>query len=116
METIYDLAEQYADRLIESADFKKLVELKTYIKTNLRNTIVAFKTAEAKYLEVKEYGKYHPDLKKYQTEFINLKTKLYKNPYVMEYKELERKLQSKLDSDLNDLKKSVSNKFKLSFF
>ena len=91
MENIYNLAEEYATQFIESSDFKRLLELRDSIKTNLRNTIVAFKTAEAKYLEVKEYGKYHPDLKKYQTEFMQLKSKLYKNPFVVEYKELERK-------------------------
>ena len=32
---------------------------------------------------------------------------------MVEYKELEHKIQSKLDKDLNDLKSTISNKFKL---
>ena len=32
---------------------------------------------------------------------------------MIEYKELEHKRQTKLDEDLNDLKSTISNKFKL---
>ncbi len=81
---IYDLADLYADQLIHSSDFMRLLELKELIKKELSNKIIAFKTAEAK--------------------------------YVKEYIQLERKIQSSLNADFNDLKKSISNKFKLNQF
>lgn len=116
MKDIYELTEDYAQEIIDSEDFQRLLEVKELIKKTLSQKIIAFKTAEAKYVEAKNYGNYHPDLKKYQEEFIAAKTSLYSESLVKEYKELETKVQQRLDCDLNDLKKSVSNKFKLSLF
>ena len=113
MDRIYDMAEEYADSVIESEDFKRYIELKEEIRKTLGMKIIAFKTKEAKYVEAKSYGNYHPDLKRYQEEFQIAKTNLYSHPLMVEYKELERKIQSKLDEDLNDLKSTISNKFKL---
>lgn len=116
MNNIYDLAEEYAIKIIQSSDFQRLLELKEKIKTDLSGKIIAFKTAEAKYLEAKEYGKYHPNLEEYKEKFISSKTKLFQEELVKEYKELENKIQEKLNQDLNDLKQSISNKFKLDYF
>ena len=116
MDKIYDMAEEYANSIIESPYFKRYLELKEEIRKTLSGKIIAFKTKEAKYVEAKSYGNYHPDLKKYQEEFQIAKANLYSHPLMVEYKELERKIQSKLDSDLNDLKSTVSNKFKLDKF
>ena len=113
MNKIYDMAEVYADSIIESEDFKRYLTLKEEIRKTLGMRIVAFKTKEAKYIEAKSYGNYHPDLKKYQEEFQIAKTNLYSHPLMVEYKELEHKIQAKLDKDLNDLKSTISNKFKL---
>ena len=113
MDRIYDMAEEYAESVIESEDFKKYLELKEEIRKTLGMKIIAFKTKEAKYVEAKSYGNYHPDLKRYQEEFQIAKTNLYSHPLMVEYKELEHKIQSKLDKDLNDLKSTISNKFKL---
>ncbi|MDE5547122.1 MAG: hypothetical protein K2I88_06630 [Anaeroplasmataceae bacterium] len=116
MKDIYDLAEDYADKVINSPDFQRLLEVKEEIKRTLSGKIMAFKTAEAKYLEAKEYEKYHPDLEEYKKRFLETKTKLFSESLVKEYKELETKIQEKLNQDINDLKKSVSNKFKLNYF
>ena len=113
MDRIYDLAEEYANRIIESDDFKRFLELKELIRKTLGGKIVAFKTKEAKYIEAKSYGNYHPDLKKYQEDFQRAKANLYNEPLMLEYKELEHKIQSKIDKDLNDLKGTISNKFTL---
>lgn len=113
---IYTLAEQYAEQLIDSPDFKRLLELKELIKKELTNKIVAFKTAEANYLEAKSYGNYHPDLLKYQKKFTIAKTNLYSEAYVKEYILLERKIQRILNEDFNNLKRCVSNKFRLNQF
>lgn len=108
---LLELAEKYADTLIESVDFQSMLQIKEQIKKTLSGKIVAFKTAEAKYLEAKEYGKYHPDLEKYQKEFVEKKKSLYQEPLIQEYKELERRIQVKLDQDMDNLKQSISNKF-----
>ncbi|MCM1130959.1 MAG: YlbF family regulator [Roseburia sp.] len=116
MKDIYDLIDDYAIDIINSPDFQRLLECKEEIKKNLSGKIMAFKTAEAKYLEAKEYGKYHPNLEEYKNRFIETKTTLFNDSLVKEYKELESKIQEKLTQDINDLKKSVSNKFKLNYF
>lgn len=115
MKNIYDLAEEYAEDIIASKDFQRLLELKEEIKKNLSKKIISFKTAEAKYMEAKSYGNYHPNLKEYQEAFVSAKASLYSEALVKEYKELEQKLQERLNQDINDLKQSVSNKFKLNF-
>lgn len=114
MEQLYNDAIEYAQAIIESSDFKRMLELRECIKKTLAGKIMAFKTAEAKFLEAREYGLYHPDLKKYQKQYIEKKKSLYENPLIMEYKKLERSIQKKLDDDMDDLKKSISNKFHLS--
>lgn len=116
MKDIYDLADDYANDVINSPDFQRLLQVKKEIKKTLSGKIMAFKTAEAKYLEAKEYGKYHPNLEEYKNKFVETKTKLFNESLVKEYKELESKIQDKLNQDINDLKKSVSNKFKLNYF
>lgn len=114
MQQIYELADSYAEEFMKCSDFSRLLELKKWIKENLTALIVKFKTTEAKYLEAKQYGEYHPNLKEYQKAFVAAKARLYQEAAVQEYLELESKLQRRLDEDLNKLKKSVSNKFALS--
>ena len=116
MKDIYDLAEEYADEVIDSPDFQRIIEIKELIKKNLSLKIIAFKTAEAKYLEAKDYGKYHPNLEEYRLRFVEAKTKLFSEDLVQEYKALEMKIQERLNQDINELKQSVSNKFKLNYF
>lgn len=111
MEKLFDLANDYADEMIDSADFQRLLSLKEQINKDLSKKIVAFKTMEAKYLEAKNYGNHHPNLLEYQKEFSRLKSELYSEALVKEYFELEKSIQTKLDEDINSLKKSISNKF-----
>lgn len=115
MEEILDLSDQYANSIIEGPDFQRLLFLKEEIKKTLSNKIIAFKTAEAKYIEAKGYGKYHPNLPEYQKKFVEAKKNLYLEPLVKEYKELEMKIQDQLNQDINELKESVSKSFKLNF-
>lgn len=115
MEKIYEAADLYADDIINSVEFKRLLELKELIRKNLSGKIMAFKTAEAKYLEAKAYGKYHPNLEEYKELFIKTKTALYSHPYVKEYKELEMKIQDSINKDINELKSAISNTFRLNF-
>ncbi len=116
MKDLYELAEAYADEIIQSQEFQKLLALKKEIKLKLSAKIIAFKTAEAKYLEAKSYGTFHPNLKEYQEQFVLAKSRLYAEPLVKEYKALERSIQNRLNSEVNELKNSISNKFKLTQF
>ena len=111
---VYELANQYALDVIASDDFQRLLKLKEIINQKIPQKIIKFKNAEANYLDAKKYGDYHPDLGKYQKELVAAKSELFSEPLVKEYKELESKIQSQLDKDLNFLKKSISNKFSLS--
>lgn len=113
MSDVYDLADKYADSIIHSVDFQNLLSLNKEIKLQLKNKIIAFKTAESKYLDAKQYGNYHPNFAEYQERFSKTKKALYEEPLVKKYKKLEFEIQKKLDNDINDLKKCISNKFKL---
>ena len=111
---LYDLADLYAEKIIKSDDFKRFIELNKLIKSNLSKEIIAFKTAESLYNDACQYGKYHPDLKKYQLRLSETKKNFYSNPLMIEYKKLEFKIQSELNSDFNELKKAISNKLEIS--
>jgi len=110
---LYELADEYADSFINSVQFERFLEVNKEIKEKLAKEIIAFKTAESIYTDALSYGKYHPDLEKYKKRLIETKTKLYSHPLMIEYKKLEFELQSKLNMDLNDLKKSISNKLEI---
>lgn len=110
---IYELAEQYAQSIIIEKDFQRLLFLKKEIANQLTSLVVAFKTAESNYLDSKRYEQFLKD-NSLQEAFVQAKAALYGHPLVKEYKALERSIQAKLDEDLNALKSTVSNKFKLS--
>ena len=111
---MFDLIDEYTAELFDSPDFKRLLELKNIIDTSYSGLIISFKTAEAKYEEMKQYGSYAPGLDKLKKSFIEAKARLYSKEEVIEYFELERKIQATLNADLNEIKASVSNKFKAS--
>ena len=111
---LYDLADLYAEKILNSDDFKRFVELNKIIKKELSKEILSFKREESIYNDASKYGKYHPDLKKYQVNLSEAKRKLYSNPLMIEYKKLELKIQSDLNNDFNELKKSISNKLEIS--
>ena len=111
---IYDLAEVYADSFINSINFKRFIELSKEINNKLTKEIVSFKTAESLYNDIMKYGKYSKDVDRYKKRLIEAKTKLYSHPLMIEYKKLEFELQTILSTDLNILKKSISNKLEVS--
>ena len=109
---MFDLIDKYCDELFLDEDFIRLMELKKIINDKYSKEIIAFKTNEAKYEELKSYGSYAIGLNEAKERFINSKTKLYKEEEVSEYFKLEAKIQSRLDSDINSIKEEISNKFK----
>ncbi|MGM9969167.1 MAG: hypothetical protein ACI35S_02090 [Anaeroplasma sp.] len=110
MENILD---GYIDDLSQTIEFKRLIELKSIIDEKYKNLIIKFKTKESLYLDAKKYGEYYPELNSIQNDFMKAKKDLYEKEEVKEYLKLERIIQDKLNSDINLIKSSVSNKFKL---
>ena len=106
-----ELVKDYVNKIEELDEFKRLLELKDLINKKYGLLIISFKTKEAKYLEAKERGNIF-DLDLAKKEFQEAKTKLYEKEEVKEYFILERKLNSILEDDINELKRSISNKFK----
>lgn len=108
-----DPVSEYMKELLADGRLERLIELKKEIDMLYASSIVGFKTAEAKYLEARSYGKHYPDFEGIQKRFSQAKQKLYSKPEVREYFRLERELQGLLDEDMNELKTAISNKFSL---
>ena len=108
-----DLIDNYIKIICNSNEFKRLVELKKIIDNKYSKEIIAFKTTEAKYLEAKEYGKYYIGLDNLSKNLSEKKAILYSKDEVREYLSLERKIDKILNDDINELKESISNKFKI---
>lgn len=104
---VYDLI----DSIKKSEEFTLLKEMKSEINISLSDLIERFNIAKDKYTEATKYGDHHPDLEKYKKELSKLKEELFTNELVEKYKRLEKLLQEKLDTIINDVKKSMSNKF-----
>ncbi len=109
MQTIDEIIDLYYSELRKSEEYKRLLELKEYINSNYKNLIIGMKTKESIYLDSKEKG-YLTDL--IANDFSAAKTKLFEKEEVKEYFKLEAKINEILNNDFNDLKSSISNKFK----
>ena len=101
MENIID---DYIEEITNKDGFKRLIELKKIIDLKYEKEIIAFKTAESKYLEASQYGKYYPGLEKLRLDFSNKKKDLYSKLEVKEYLELERSINENINGDINELK------------
>ena len=104
MENIVD---DYVNEITNSDDFKKLIELKRMIDSKYKSEIISFKTAESKYLEASQYGKYYPNLEELRRDFSNKKMELYSKEEVKTYLELERKINESINFDINGLKDMI---------
>lgn len=108
---MHDLSDIYISRLLELEEFKELLELKNKINNECKMLIIGFKTKEARYLEALDHKEYYANFDEIKLDFINAKAKLYSNPYVKRYFELERTIQKIINDDMNELKEAISNKF-----
>ena len=104
MENIVD---DYVNEITDNDDFKKLIELKRIIDSKYKNEIISFKTAESKYLEASNYGKYYPNLEGLRKDFSNKKKDLYSKEEVKQYLELERSINESINADINELKEII---------
>lgn len=98
-----DDAHNIAKEIMDSNEFKELMNVKAEINKNIPNLLEKFKIAKDKYALVSKYGNYHPDYKKALIELKEVKEELYTNPLVIKYKELEKKIQEKLNEVANEL-------------
>ena len=106
------IVDDYVNEITDNDDFKKLIELKKIIDSKYKNEIISFKTAESKYLEASNYGKYYPNLEELRRDFSNKKKELYSKEEVREYFDLERKINESINNDINELKEIVlDNKY-----
>ena len=111
---IIDLTYELTTEIKDSIEFKRILELQEEISKNseINGLINNFKSLKSKYDETIKYGKYHPDLKKVQSDFSSAKSQLYNNEIIREYKKLEKEIQKKLDYISESIAKSVSQKIK----
>lgn len=108
-----DLTDRYIDELSNDNDFIELIELRKTIDEKYKKEILIFKTKEEAYLEAEKYQGYI-DISSLRRELSQAKANLYSKPEVSLYFDLERKIQDKINQDIDRIKKAVSNKFTLS--
>lgn len=109
---VLDKTDAYIKQIVNSDEFGILLDLKERIQIELIDFIQSFKTAKEKYEEATNYGTHHPDLKQYQIDLSEAKTKLYSQELVKKYFEVQKLIQTNIDLFINDLTSSISNKFK----
>ncbi len=108
---MYELIDNYFNKIIETAEFKRLIELKNIIKNKYSLLIVGFKTNEANYEDAKRYKEHMDDFNLLRNKLVESKRKLYEKEEVKEYFELERKIQKMINDDIDELKNSISTQF-----
>lgn len=109
---ILNKTDAYIKSVIDSNDFQELLALKKQIDDELKDLIIKFNTAKDRYYGAQKYGKYHPSISDYKKNLLELKKELYSNSLVKKYFSLQNKVQKEINDFLNDLKASISNKFK----
>jgi cell fate (sporulation/competence/biofilm development) regulator YlbF (YheA/YmcA/DUF963 family) len=109
-----ELVDLYINEIESSDDFKRLVELKNIINNDYKKELISFKTLESNYLEASKNKDYYSNFNQIKTDFINAKAKLYSHEEVKEYFDLERKINDYINKDIDEIKSSISNKFKSS--
>ena len=107
---VYDLVDEIKSR----KEYIRLLELKKIMENDplIVNLINDFNKCKVKFEEVSKYGKHHPDLKKVQLELASIKTKVFTNEIIVEYKKLEKEIQKILDDVSRKIAQSVSPKIK----
>ena len=107
MEQTYNLISE----IKQDKDYLRYKELKKIIENKYKVETANFRIANDNFSEAKKYGKYHPDLLKYQHELMDCKKELYSKEEVKEYFTLERRLNKELKEFTNKLTSTVTNKY-----
>lgn len=106
--------DRYIEEIKQNEDFIQYLKLKDIINSSYKKEIIRLKNAEALYLDSKEHPANYPDLKKVQLSFVEAKKSLYEKKEVQQFFSLEKKIQKRMDQELDELKNTVSNKFSTS--
>ena len=106
-----DLISEYVNEIKNDPLFIELLELKKIINDKYQKLIISFKTNESLYNDAKEGNYLTKDI---TNKLINSKKELYNKEEVKRYFELERLFDEKLNSDFNEIKENISNKFESS--
>lgn len=111
---VLNLVYELVDEIKSKEEYIRLMELKKVMDSDpyILKLLDRFKKSKIKFEEVSKYGKYHPDLKKAQLELAQIKTEVFTNKTIMEYKKLERELQKLLDATSKEIAQSVSPNIK----
>lgn len=107
---VLNLVYELVDEIKSKEEYTRLLELKKVMDSDpyIIKLLDDFKNSKKKFEEVSKYGKFHPDLKKVQLELSEIKTQVYTNKTIMEYKRLEKELQKILDNTSREIAESVS--------
>lgn len=104
-----DKSYMFAKEIMETEEFVRLLKVKEEINEKIPKLVQEFNVAKEKYEEVCKYSTFHPDYKKVKLELIRTKEALYTNELVIEYKELEKIIQEKLNNASKEIVKAISN-------
>ena len=107
-----DKSVAFAKEIMETEDFKELIRVKNELQASYPELLNRFNKAKEKYEEVSQYSTYHPDYRKVKLELVSAKEALYTNELVKKYKELEKKIQEKLNEASQEIVKAISNNIK----
>ncbi len=112
-----ELAYELVDEIKETDTYLRYLEAERAIENSpeVQSLSKAFKEAEASYNDAKQYGKYHPDLKKRQQAFQMAKKALFEHPLVKTHKTSEKALQKTLDNVASSIAKSISPRIKVTY-
>lgn len=102
----------FANEIMETTEFKELIRIKEEMTKSIPNLLEDFKKAKEKYEEVSIYSTYHPDYRKIKLELVKAKEALYTNELVIRYKELEKKIQEKMNFASKEIVKVISKNIK----
>ncbi len=108
LEVIKEL-DHIKEEFVNSIDFKEYKRLEALIYEKYAKEIMSFNNAKESLEETK---KYHLELKDKEEALSKAKALLYSKKEVIELKKLENKLQSDLDQISNSIAEHFSNKFK----
>ncbi len=97
------------DEFVNTIDFKEYKRLEALIYEKYAKEIMSFNNAKE---NLEEARKYHLELKDKEDALSKAKALLYSKEEVIELKKLENKLQSDLDQISNSIAEHFSNKFK----
>ena len=99
-----ELINEFIEEFEKDEDYLRLKELKKIIDDKYQKEIHDFKSSEAKFENIKQYGKYSLDYEKLHQDYLNKKNILFNKEEVVLYKRLERSINQKLEQISKEMK------------